>query len=100
MALCCDDWRGEYKIGNIVDTPLDELWQHPRFVAARRALYAANRGAISVCAGCDVRTYRNGLLPDKMGKEKVLPLSIHDRGVIKQAQHGKVFSLKLLTKGT
>lgn len=71
LALCCDDWPGHFKIGSIHDTPLDELWQHPHLQAARRYLLRGQR-VFKPCAGCDVRTRRNGLLPDKYGKDKPL----------------------------
>jgi radical SAM protein with 4Fe4S-binding SPASM domain len=67
VALCCDDWPGRYKVGNVNAMPLDELWNHPRFEAARRMLYHSLRD-FGPCAGCNVRTHRNGLLPDKHGK--------------------------------
>lgn len=99
VALCCDDWRGEYKIGNVNDMPLDALWQHKRFVVARVALYNERRDVLPVCSRCNVRTYRNGLLPDKFGKQKLPPLTPRVLEVIStvaaEAKRGKVFSLKL-----
>lgn len=68
IAICCDDWRGQYIIDNVNSTPLDALWNHPRMHAARRALYHARRDLLTPCNVCSVRTYRNGLLPDKHGK--------------------------------
>lgn len=95
VALCCDDWKGEYKVGNAAAMPLDELWNHPRFEAARRVLYRGDRADIKVCSGCNVRTYRNGLLPDKMGKETMLDPDTNTYTTITSAQAGKVFSIKL-----
>jgi hypothetical protein len=71
------------------------LWNHPRFDAARRYLYRAERGEIGVCSGCNVRTYRNGLLPDKMGKSKMFMPDATSRAFVKAAQGNKVFSIKL-----
>jgi len=68
VAICCNDFRGEYRIGNIHKLKLDEIWQHPRFMAARRKLYHGQRD-FAPCAGCDARSYRVGLLPDRMGKD-------------------------------
>lgn len=68
VAICCDDWRGEYPIGNVIDSTLDEIWQHPRFEAARRKLYLGQRD-FGPCDGCTARSYRVGLLPDRMGRE-------------------------------
>lgn len=70
VALCCDDWKGAYKIGNVLSLPLRDIWYHPAFEAARRKLYYRDR-AFGPCAGCNVRTVRNGLLPDKLGKGKM-----------------------------
>lgn len=67
VALCCNDFRGEYLIGNIHDLSLDELWQHKRFNAARIMLYAGRR-EFTPCLGCDAKSFRVGLLPDKLGK--------------------------------
>lgn len=96
VALCCDDWKGEYKIGNVHDMPLDAIWHHERMHAARVALYHKRRDVIRVCKGCNVRTYRNGLLPDKMGKDKLEPLQMHHAAMIKRAEAGKIFSIKLM----
>lgn len=68
IAICCNDFRGEYPIGNINDTPLDELWNGKRFNAARIMLYAGER-TFTPCQGCDAVSFRVGLLPDKYGKE-------------------------------
>lgn len=81
VALCCNDWRGEYVIGNIHDDVegvsdlgdvLNHLWNHPRMQAARVKLYHRERN-FGPCDGCDALSYRVGLLPDKKGKDS-LPL--------------------------
>lgn len=94
VALCCDDWRGEYKIGNIHTSTIDEIWYHPRFEAARRRLYAADR-SFGPCKGCDVRTSRNGLLPDKLGKSTMAAPDTESNRLISEALRGKVFTIKL-----
>lgn len=97
VAICCDDWTGKYKIGNVNELGLDDIWYHPRYEAARRKLYAADRdfGADAPCTGCDVRTYRNGLLPDKLGKSVMLTPDTQSASYVKQALGGKVFSIRL-----
>jgi radical SAM protein with 4Fe4S-binding SPASM domain len=72
VAICCNDWRGYYKCGNINNTPIQEIWNGPEFGAARVSLYHGMRD-FGPCNGCDARSYRVGLLPDKLGKES-LPL--------------------------
>lgn len=68
VALCCNDFRGEYPIGNIHEMMIDDIWQHKRFQAARILLYAGER-TFKPCYGCNALSHRVGLLPDRMGKE-------------------------------
>ena len=70
VALCCNDWRGIYQIGE-VSRGLETLWDSPPFQVARKLLYAGHR-TFDPCEGCDALSYRPGLLPDRMGK-KTLP---------------------------
>jgi len=67
VALCCNDFRGEYRVGNLNEQSVEEVWQHERFHAARLRLYQGQRDFVP-CRGCDHRSYRSGLLPDKCGK--------------------------------
>jgi radical SAM protein with 4Fe4S-binding SPASM domain len=67
VALCCNDFRGVYKVANITDMPLEELWNHRYFDAARRILMTGNRH-FTPCSSCNAKSMRVGLLPDKMGK--------------------------------
>lgn len=98
VALCCDDWPGTFKVGNANDMPLDALWNHPRFWAARAYLYAGDRASVPPCKGCDVRTHRNGLLPDKFGLEEMpTPTAAHAK-LVKDACAGKQFTIKLTRK--
>ena len=68
VAICCDDFRGEYGIGNIHDMSIEEIWMHPRFESARKFLYQGNR-CFHPCSICSTSPIRAGLLPDRMGKE-------------------------------
>lgn len=71
VALCCQDFRGQYPIINCMDpvvTCLDDIWRHDRFEAARRILYHEKR-AFFPCNICDLMPIREGLLPDHLGKE-------------------------------
>ena len=71
VALCCNDWRGVYKCGNIVNyKSIEDLWQNKFFTAARKRLYYKMRD-FSPCEICNATSYRMGLLPDKKGKEKI-----------------------------
>jgi radical SAM protein with 4Fe4S-binding SPASM domain len=73
VAVCCDDWRGEYKCGNVVTDGLDAVWNGPAMGAARIKLYHGQRD-FGPCRKCDARSLRVGLLPDKYGKD-TLPLA-------------------------
>lgn len=68
VAICCNDWRGVYKCGNIVRDGLFNVWHSARMNAARRKLIRGERD-FAPCKGCDAISYRVGLLPDKLGRE-------------------------------
>ena len=73
VAVCCNDWTGIYKCGNVNDyAKIDDLWNNDAFYSARVKLYNGQRD-FGPCNGCDNTTIRNGLLPDRMGKQD-LPL--------------------------
>lgn len=63
VILCCIDWLGLYKIGNIKDISLDHLWQSERYNAARRILLDKGR-ILPPCYGCDSLSFTVGLLPN------------------------------------
>lgn len=71
VALCCNDFRGQYPIGNIMERDIDDIWQDKRFKAARILLYAGERGAFVPCKGCNALSHRVGLLPDLKGQQKM-----------------------------
>lgn len=92
VAICCNDWSGTFKVGNVNTEGLEAIWQHPRMQAARRALYAGERSALLPCKGCNATTYRNGLLPDKKGKLDLLPLDVDDRMLLAEATEGDPYT--------
>lgn len=69
VSICCNDWRGIYKIGNINQMPLGELWNSDAFQVARKYMFHGMRD-FKPCFGCDALSFRVGFLPDKMGKRK------------------------------
>jgi radical SAM protein with 4Fe4S-binding SPASM domain len=71
VAVCCNDWRGIYKCGNVVKDGLDKVWNGAAMDAARRHLVRGEREAIEPCRGCDAKSDRVGLLPDKFGKDEM-----------------------------
>lgn len=85
VAICCNDWRGEYVIGNTNDIQsMHQLWHEPRFIAARRKLLHGQRD-FTPCNKCDALTYRPGLLPDPKGVKTLQPASEGDEAIIKFA---------------
>lgn len=68
VAICCNDFRGEYPIGNIMEQEIDGIWYSKRFEAARILLYAGKR-SFKPCLGCNALSHRVGLLPDMKGQE-------------------------------
>jgi len=91
VALCCDDWRGVYKIGNVLDTDIKELWHSPAFDAARKKLYHGERD-FGACNGCTQKSFRVGLLPDPLGKESLPRANQVDQQLIAKATQGKPFA--------
>ena len=70
VALCCNDWPGWYKCGDLHESHIEDVWQGEAFHAARQKLYYGERD-FGPCNGCDNSTIRNGLLPDRMGKKSL-----------------------------
>ncbi len=99
VAICCDDWPGKYKIGNVLNMPLDALWSSDPFEAARRKLYAGERD-FGPCRGCNVPPNRPGLLPDKAGKDTMPPPDAECHAVIAEALRGLPYTPKLLKRET
>lgn len=87
VAICCNDWRGEYKCGNINSDTLDGIWNGPAMTAARKKLYNGLRD-FKPCKGCDAVSYRVGLLPDKLGKAELPLPNAQDEKAIELALSG------------
>lgn len=88
IAICCNDWRGEYKCGSIKRQAIDEIWQGRHFQTARKYLYHGRR-ELKPCEGCDALSYRVGLLPDKLGKKKLPKPNYNDKTIVKRATSGR-----------
>lgn len=91
VAGCCNDWRGIVKVGNAIKQPIEQLWQSNVLQAMRRKLYAGQRD-FGACKGCDYISYRNGLLPDKLGKQSMEKPRVSDTAVLLQATAGKTYA--------
>ena len=91
VAICCNDWVGWYKCGNVLETPLEEIWQGDAFHAARTKLYHGQRD-FGPCNGCDNTTLRNGLLPDRMGREELPEPTQETETAIENALSGGTYT--------
>jgi len=70
VPLCCNDWRGEYRCGNVLTDGIEAIWQSDAMGAAREMLIKGRR-EFRPCKGCDHRSYRVGLLPDLKGRKRL-----------------------------
>lgn len=78
VCLCCDDFRGQYRIGSVFDyESIDDLWNSPAFQAARIMLMSDEHRMMAPCYGCNYHSIRPGLLPDPSGRDKnIMPKKI------------------------
>jgi len=81
VALCCNDFRGVYRVGHVNDT---DVWNDPRFVAARKKLLWGDR-SFKPCEWCNAVSYRVGLLPDPKGEETMEPFNEEDAAQLQRA---------------
>jgi radical SAM protein with 4Fe4S-binding SPASM domain len=91
VALCCNDWPGVYKVGNVLETQIEELWQSEPFMAARKFLVRGER-VLPPCRGCDALSYRTGLLPDRLGKQSLPEPTEADEAVWVAATSGAPYT--------
>lgn len=54
VVPCCRDLRSEYVCGNLLTTPMREIWNNDRFSNVRRALVEKKPYEINICSKCDV----------------------------------------------
>lgn len=82
IAICCNDFRGYYKVTNIMQcTSFEQAWFHKRFESARKFLYLGDRSFFP-CDVCDVLPSRPGLLPDWSGRGTMPKPTQVDRDVV------------------
>ncbi len=88
VAICCNDWRGHYVCGNVINDGIVDIWNNRLFEAARKLLYYKDRDFIP-CKWCDAISYRIGFLPDKMGKEAMAEPENLDRQLIAETERNR-----------
>lgn len=54
VVPCCRDLRSEYICGNLLETPMHEIWNGDRFVRLRQALVDKKPDEINICGKCDL----------------------------------------------
>jgi len=96
VAISCNDWRGEFKCGNVVKHGLHVVWHSPQLNAARRFLMQGDRASIPPCSRCDAVSYRVGLLPDKMGKVTLPKPDARDHDLVRRACAGEPYTRPVL----
>lgn len=94
VAVCCNDWRGDFKCGNVVADGMEAVWQSPAFDAARRKLYRGERD-FGPCKGCDARSYRVGLLPDPAGRDEMPEMDADAQAALEAAMVGPSYTVKV-----
>jgi len=99
VALCCNDWRGQYQLGHAVDD-LVGTWHSRAAYAARRLLLHEGRADVVPCNGCDYRPTRPGLLPqpDGRGRDHIGPVTDSDRLVARMAASGPTLAPVVLRR--
>lgn len=92
VAICCNDWRGVFKVGDVVTDGLTNVWNSEKLNSARRFLIRGDRAALSPCDVCDAKSYRVGLLPDKFGKLRLREPNEVDRHNVRDAAKGPTYT--------
>lgn len=95
VAICCDDWRGIYKVGNVNQLSVEQIWHSSEMYAARKKLLRGER-TFGPCKGCDNISTRPGLLPDYNGKETYPEADECDDAVIERACSGAPYTVPVL----
>jgi len=52
LALCCFDGEGTVTYGNVGDTPLRQLWEHPERQRVKQLHQEGRRSEVPICRGC------------------------------------------------
>ena len=84
IAICCNDFRGEYYVTNILACKtLHEAYFHERLESARRFLMVGDRRAVYPCSVCTAKPIRPGLLPDARGQVAMPKPTAQDYGIVR-----------------
>ena len=92
VPICCNDWRGAFKAGNVLQQGLDTVWQSPALDAARRKLYRGERD-FGPCLGCDSHSHRTGILPDPQGLASMPTMDPEAEAALRAAVDGPSYTV-------
>ena len=95
VPLCCNDWRGKYMCGDIMKQDISEIWNGSILDAARRHLYHYQRD-FRPCDVCSNKSFRVGLLPDKLGKKECLPPTKETEKTVKAIGEAEPYTTPVL----
>ena len=91
VALCQDDWRGQYKCGSVVSDGLAAVWDGEPMNAARRHLMTS-RHDIAMCRSCNSESVRPRHLPDPQHSMTILPPDDSTLSAVERAQSGQPYT--------
>ena len=94
VVLCCNDWRGEFKLGDAV-SGLGAIWHGAAMDGARRRLYQGRRD-FGPCHGCNEKSHRVGLLPNHDGQDEMPAPTPESDAAIERALAGPSYTLPVL----
>jgi MoaA/NifB/PqqE/SkfB family radical SAM enzyme len=79
VSVCCEDWKQEHVIDNVVDKDIVDIWNSEKMNQYRYILYHKRRDLIPLCELCNQMSFRVGflkveeeypeLIPSKEGNE-------------------------------
>lgn len=94
IAICCNDFRGEYPVCNILNcATLRQAYFHERLEAARKFLMLKQR-TFHPCDICDVSPIRPGLLPDALGKQTMPEPTEADMRIVREKRQALAVIVK------
>lgn len=53
VSVCCVDWRGSLKLGNVAEQSLKQMWTGERMWKIRMLHLAGSRDSLAACRDCD-----------------------------------------------
>ncbi len=54
VVTCCRDLDGEYILGNVIKSSIEEVWNGQKYLHLRQAVLKQNLGLIPSCRSCDL----------------------------------------------